>query len=145
MGKISKHSNLYNKDGELIREAPLKDYTIQELEELIDSMKPGKARDAATWMLFDLYNKYGNPHEEDLIKRIKETAKVDTDESEIRRALDELRNVIQTNETAEARGEKKETSENVQQEEVQGYDVNSMDTEDVEPITEEENDDTRES
>jgi hypothetical protein len=145
MGKINKHSNLYNKDGELIREAPLKDYTIQELEELIDSMKPGKARDTATWMLFDLYNKYGNPHEEDLIKRIKETAKVDTDESEIRRALDELRNVIQTNEAAETRGEKEETSENVQQEEVQGYDVNSMDTEDVEPITEEENDDTRKS
>lgn len=39
MGKINKHSNLYSKDGELLRQAPIKDYTIAELEELVDKLK----------------------------------------------------------------------------------------------------------
>lgn len=39
MGKINKHSNLYNNHGELLRHTPLKDYTIAELEELVDKLK----------------------------------------------------------------------------------------------------------
>jgi len=38
MGKIKKYANLYDKDGNLLREAPLKDYSIKELEELVDSL-----------------------------------------------------------------------------------------------------------
>ena len=38
MGKLKKYANLYDKDGNLLREAPLKDYSIKELEELIDSL-----------------------------------------------------------------------------------------------------------
>lgn len=38
MGKLKKYANLYDKDGNLLKEAPLKDYSIKELEELIDSL-----------------------------------------------------------------------------------------------------------
>jgi len=145
MGKINKNANIYDTGGNLIREAPIKPYTIQELEELIDSLPPGKGREAATWRLFELYNKYGNPHEEDLIKKIKESINKPVDESEIRRALDELRESIETDEATASGTEEKEVPEDVQHsEEVSGYDVNSMDTEYVEPITEE-GDDTRKS
>ena len=38
MGKLKKYANLYDKDGNLLKEAPLKDYSIKELEELVDSL-----------------------------------------------------------------------------------------------------------
>lgn len=43
MGKISKYSNLYDKDGKLIRSVDsvsgrLDDYTIEELENLVDEL-----------------------------------------------------------------------------------------------------------
>lgn len=66
MGKINKHSNLYNNHGELLRHAPLKDYTIAELEELVDKLKAeldnDEAKDPvgynnAMMMLTQLYQK----------------------------------------------------------------------------------------
>lgn len=38
MGKLNKHSNLY-KGGQLIRTAPLRNYTLAELEDLVDSLE----------------------------------------------------------------------------------------------------------
>lgn len=62
MGKINKHSNLYNNHGELLRHAPLKDYTIAELEELVDKLKAELDEDPtgynnAMMMLTQLYQK----------------------------------------------------------------------------------------
>lgn len=66
MGKINKHSNLYNNHGELLRHAPLKDYTIAELEELVDKLKAELDEDStkdptgynnAMMMLTQLYQK----------------------------------------------------------------------------------------
>lgn len=59
MGKLNKYSNLYNKEGELIRKAPLKPYSIQELETLIEHWPEGieyaKARLYAVNLLMQLY------------------------------------------------------------------------------------------
>lgn len=45
MGKISKHSNLYDKDGMLLRHVDenglLRDYTLEELENYCNSLTPG--------------------------------------------------------------------------------------------------------
>lgn len=74
MSKINKYANLYDKDGNLIRKAPLTDYTIEEVEKLIDEYTGDK--DSAEYMnlfnyLMQLYQKYGNPHEKELLETIK--------------------------------------------------------------------------
>lgn len=74
MSKINKYANLYDKDGNLIRKAPLTNYTIEEVEKLIDEYTGDK--DSAEYMnlfnyLMQLYQKYGNPHEKELLETIK--------------------------------------------------------------------------
>lgn len=54
MGKISKYSNLYNKDGNFLHK--LGNYSIQELEELIDTLdKNSKEFANATAILMHMY------------------------------------------------------------------------------------------
>lgn len=134
MGKLNKHANLYSKDGELLREAPLKAYNIQELEDWIDAAEPGKARDLAIMRLYELYRKYGNPHEQELIDRIKNAAKLKTDEDQIKRALGEVGNSLDQ----PAVQEEGESSVQSTEDEVQkvSYDVNSNEIEDAEIVEE---------
>ena len=96
MGKINKYANLYNKEGKLIRKTSngiLKDITIPELEEMIDKYdgdKDSRELDNMKMMLFRMYNLYGNPHETELIERIKAEAAKKTSTEEVKEKLEEL-------------------------------------------------------
>lgn len=100
MGKINKYANLYNKEGKLIRKTSngiLKDVTIPELEEMIDKYdgdKDSRELDNMKMMLFRMYNLYGNPHEAELIERIKAEAAKKTSTEEVKEKLEELNDDI---------------------------------------------------
>lgn len=84
MGKIRKNANIYDREGNLIRKVndngTLEKYSIEELEALIDKLgndkdEEGNIKDPvafnnASSMLLYMYNKYGNPHREELLKRL---------------------------------------------------------------------------
>lgn len=94
MGKIRKNANIYNKDGVLLRKVGpkgvLEDYSIEELEDLIDELgndkdENGNIKDPTAFnnacsMLLHMYNKYGNPHKHELLDRLK-TNKDDVEEA----------------------------------------------------------------
>lgn len=92
MGKISKDSNIYDKDNNLVRKAPLKNYSIQELEELVDSL-PKEAvteRNNAISMLYQMYNnpkteedkEYVKKKQLELLEQLKNSPKTTTEEVE---------------------------------------------------------------
>lgn len=111
MSKINKYANLYDKEGNLLKKAPLTDYTIEETEKLVDDLTEQYKNDpenkdlkqrldnAAQW-LHGLYLRYGNPHEKELIERIKQAANKDVSEDQIKEALtavsDELKKTYNT-------------------------------------------------
>lgn len=102
MGKINKYSNLYDKNGKVIRKVNnngiLNDVTIPELEELIDKYdgdKNDRELDNMKMMLFRMYNTYGNPHEHELIDRIKAEAAKKTSTEEVKEKLEELNKSIE--------------------------------------------------
>ena len=69
MGKISKNSNLYDKDGKFLHK-PGK-YTIEELEELIDTLdKNSREFASATAILMHMYEQKGNPIRTNLYKSL---------------------------------------------------------------------------
>ena len=89
MGKISKNSNLYDKDGKFLHK-PGK-YTIEELEELIDTLdKNSKEFANATAILMHMYEQKGNPHRDELIQKLIEQSKTKTTKAEIVDALNDL-------------------------------------------------------
>lgn len=101
MGKINKYSNLYDKNGKIIRKVNdngiLKNVTIPELEELIDKYdgdKNDRELDNMKMMLFRMYNTYGNPHAQELIDRIKAEAAKKTNDKEVKEKLEELNDDI---------------------------------------------------
>lgn len=71
MGKISKDSNIYDKDNNLVRKAPLKNYSIQELEELVDSLPKEAAteRNNAMSMLYQMYNNPKTEEDKEYVKK----------------------------------------------------------------------------
>ena len=89
MGKISKYSNLYDKDGNFLHK-PGK-YTIEELEELIDTLdKNSREFASATAILMHMYEQKGNPHRDELIQKLIEQSKTKTTKAEIVDALNDL-------------------------------------------------------
>lgn len=98
MGKISKFANLYDTNGNKIRsidekKGVLTDVTIEELEQMIDNYpKNGdkEALDRLKMYLFNMYNTYGNSHEQELIERIKAEAQKKTSEQEVKQALEDV-------------------------------------------------------
>lgn len=113
MGKINKYSNLYDKNGKIIRKVNsngiLKDVTIPELEEMIDKYdgdKDSRELDNMKMMLFRMYNLYGNPHEAELIERIKAEAAKKTNPEEVTNKLQELNDYIEENKTVNLELEK---------------------------------------
>lgn len=105
MAKINKFANLYNKEGNLLRKAPLENVTIEELEKMIDEYKGDKSSKEyqnLIYSLMNLYDKYGNPHEQELIDRIKEYGNnKDSDERAVREALEELSDELDKDEATE--------------------------------------------
>lgn len=106
MAKINKYANIYDIDGNLISAAPLKNFTIEQTEKLIDELtqkvkdNPDKEmykiylNNAANY-LYMLYNTYGNPHEEELKELIKNAANKEVSEEEVAAALDAVNKEIE--------------------------------------------------
>ena len=98
MGKISKNSNLYDKDGKFLHK-PGK-YTIEELEELVDTLdKNSKEFANATAILMHMYEQKGNPHKDELIQKLIEQSKTKTTKDEIINALKDV-NVTESNDSS---------------------------------------------
>lgn len=93
MGKISKNSNLYDKDGKFLHK-PGK-YTIEELEELIDTLDKNSREFAVPQQsLCTCTNKKGNPHKDELIQKLIEQSKTKTTKTEVVNALNEANETI---------------------------------------------------
>ena len=93
MGKISKNSNLYDKDGKFLHK-PGK-YTIEELEELIDTLdKNSREFSIATVILMYMYKQKGNPHRDELMQKLIEQSKTKTTKAEVVNALNEANETI---------------------------------------------------
>jgi hypothetical protein len=90
MGKISKNSNLYDKDGKFLHR-PGK-YTIEELEELVDTLGKNSREFAnATAILMHMYEQKGNPHKDELIQKLIEQSKTKTTKAEVINALNDIK------------------------------------------------------
>lgn len=89
MGKISKYSNLYDKDGSFLHKPG--NYSIEELEELVDTLdKNSKEFANATAILMHMYEQKGNPHKDELIQKLIEQSKTKTTKAEVVDALNDL-------------------------------------------------------
>lgn len=102
MGKISKYSNLYDKDGKLIRSVDsisgrLEDYTIEELENLVDELAKDETKRTeytnSMSVLMHMYETKGNPHKDDIIQKINDYAKskTKTTKAEVINALNDIK------------------------------------------------------
>lgn len=90
MGKISKYSNLYDKDGNFLHKPG--NYSIEELEELIDTLdKNSKEFANATAILMHMYEQKGNPHRDELIQKLIEQSKTKTTKAEVVNALNDMK------------------------------------------------------
>lgn len=82
-------------------------YTIEELEQLVDELandkdEDGKVKDPqalnnANMILFQMYQRYGNPHEEELLKMIKEAQKEKTLYEQKQNTLEEVNKELAEN------------------------------------------------
>ena len=98
MGKISKNSNLYDKDGKFLHK-PGK-YTIEELEELVDTLDKNSREFAnATAILMHMYEQKGNPHRDELIQKLIEQSKTKTTKAEVINALKDV-NITESNDSS---------------------------------------------
>ena len=89
MGKISKYSNLYDKDGNFLHKPG--NYSIEELEELIDTLdKNSREFVNATAILMHMYEQKGNPHRDELIQKLIEQSKTKTTKDEVINALKDI-------------------------------------------------------
>lgn len=90
MGKISKYSNLYDKNGNFLHKPG--NYSIEELEELIDTLdKNSKEFASATAILMHMYEQKGNPHRDELIQKLIEQPKTKTTKAEVINALNDIK------------------------------------------------------
>jgi hypothetical protein len=90
MGKISKYSNLYDKDGNFLHKPG--NYSIEELEELIDTLdKNSKEFANATAILMHMYEQKGNPNRDELIQKLIEQSKTKTTKAEVVNALNDIK------------------------------------------------------
>lgn len=90
MGKISKYSNLYDKNGNFLHKPG--NYSIYELEALIDTLdKNSREFASATAILMHMYEKEGNPHRDELIQKLIEQSKTKTTKAEVVNALNDIK------------------------------------------------------
>ena len=98
MGKISKYSNLYDKDGKFLHKSGK--YTIEELEGLVDTLDKNSREFAnATAILMHMYEQKGNPHKDELIQKLIEQSKTKTTKAEVINALKDI-NVTESNDSS---------------------------------------------
>ena len=90
MGKISKYSNLYDKNGNFLHKPG--NYSIKELEELIDTLDKNSREFAnATAILMHMYEQKGNTHRDELIQKLIEQSKTKTTKAEVINALKDIK------------------------------------------------------
>lgn len=108
MGKISKYSNLYDKDGKLIRSVDsvsgrLDDYTIEELENLVDELAKDETKRTeytnSMSVLMHIYETKGNPHKNEIVNKINEYVKTKTTKAEVINALKDI-NITESNDSS---------------------------------------------
>ena len=108
MGKISKYSNLYDKDGKLIRSVDsisgrLDDYTIEELENLVDELAKDETKRTeytnSMSVLMHMYETKGNPHKGEIVNKINEYVKTKTTKAEVINALKDI-NITESNDSS---------------------------------------------
>ena len=98
MGRISKNSNLYDKDGKFLHKQG--NYSIEELEKLVDTLdKNSKEFANATAILMHMYEQKGNPHRDELIQKLIEQSKTKTTKAEVINALKDV-NVTESNDSS---------------------------------------------
>lgn len=101
MGKISKYSNLYDKNGNFLHK-PGK-YTIEELEKLVDTLdKNSREFASATAILMHMYEQKGNPHRDELIQKLIDQSKTKTTKADVVDALNDIKNETEDVENAGA-------------------------------------------
>ena len=89
MGKISKYSNLYDKNGNFLHKPG--NYSIEELEKLVDTLdKNSREFASATAILMHMYEQKGNPHRDELIQKLIEQSKTKTTKAEVIDALKDI-------------------------------------------------------
>ena len=110
MGKISKYSNLYDKDGNFLHKPG--NYSIEELEELVDTLdKNSKEFANATAMLMHMYEQKGNPHRDELIQKLIEQSKTKTTKAEVINALNDIKDEETGKDGSSTEGRVPDTSE----------------------------------
>lgn len=100
MGKICKYSNLYDKDGKLIRSVDsvsgrLEDYSIEELENLVDELSKDETKRTeytnSMSVLMHMYETKGNPHKDEIIQKVNDYVKTKTTKAEVTKALNDIK------------------------------------------------------
>ena len=110
MGKISKYSNLYDKNGNFLHKPG--NYSIEELEELIDTLdKNSKEFANATAILMQMYEQKGNHHRDELIQKIIEQSKTKTTKAEVINALKDIKDEEAREDGSSTEGRIPDTSE----------------------------------
>lgn len=136
MGKISKYSNLYDKDGKLIRSVDsvsgrLDDYTIEELENLVDELAKDETKRTeyanSMSVLMHMYETKGNPHKNEIVNKINEYVKTKTTKSEVINALNDIKDEEAREDGSSAKRRISDTSERTG-EHGGGSDSNETDT-----------------
>ena len=132
MSKINKDANLYDKDGNLLRKAPLTDVTIEEAEQMLDALKGHEDTPEYNNLMFhlmELYRKYGNPHQKDIIDKINEAYAKRNNDDEVKEALEEVAESL--DDTSDGVEVPEESKDEEQIQEDPTYDVNTLQTEDI--------------
>lgn len=120
MGKISKYSNLYDKDGKLIRSVDsvsgrLDDYTIEELENLVDELAEDETKRTeytnSMSVLMHMYETKGNPHKGEIVNKINEYVKTKTTKAEVINALNDIKDEETGKDGSSTEGRVPDTSE----------------------------------
>ena len=110
MGKISKYSNLYDKMENFLHKPG--NYSIEELEELIDTLdKNSKEFANATAILMHMYEQKGNPHRDELIQKLIEQSKTKTTKAEVINALNDIKDEETGKDGSSTEGRVPDTSE----------------------------------
>ena len=100
MGKICKYSNLYDKDGKLIRSVDsvsgrLDDYTIEELENLVYELSKDETKRTeytnSMSVLMHMYETKGNPHKDEIVQKVNDYVKTKTTKAEVTKALKDIK------------------------------------------------------
>ena len=132
MSKINKDANLYDKDGNLLRKAPLTDVTIEEAEQMLDALKGHEDTPEYNNLMFylmELYRKYGNPHQKDIIDKINEAYAKRNNDDEVKEALEEVAESLDDAPDGAEVPEESKDEEQVQEDPT--YDVNTLQIEDI--------------